>query len=252
MTECTVDRKEFLKFIPLFGKDTEDIVLRVKDDEIEATVSQLTHYLKACMAAEGCVPGKVAINDLPRLIAFLKANKDDNVTIVQGGLGKILHVAVGISTLQMPSSTYIKSQKETSIIEQLIERCQNNMWTKWERFPLEYSGRINSADFVVASHMSKVVGERANCKTDFSVNDNEFVMRAGKGVKAKMFVRVPIIDAKGPSTTATSAYGHWLPDLLQCLPSGEVDIHTGEDTVLILKQEDNFLLLVLDMDYEED
>ena len=252
MTECTVDRKEFLKFIPLFGKDTEDIVLRVKDDEIEATVSQMTHYLKACMAAEGCVPGKVAINDLPRLIAFLKANKDDNVTIVQGGLGKILHVAVGISTLQMPSSTYIKSQKETSIIEQLIERCQNNMWTKWERFPLEYSGRINSADFVVASHMSKVVGERANCKTDFSVNDNEFVMRAGKGVKAKMFVRVPIIDAKGPSTTGTSAYGHWLPDLLQCLPSGEVDIHTGEDTVLILKQEDNFLLLVLDMDYEED
>ena len=224
----------------------------MKDDEIEATVSQMTHYLKACMAAEDCVLGKIAINDLPRLIAFLKANKDDNVTIVQGGLGKILHVAVGISTLQMPSSTYIKSQKETSIIEQLIERCQNNMWTKWERFPLEYSGRINSADFVVASHMSKVVGERANCKTDFSVNDNEFVMRAGKGVKAKMFVRVPIIDAKGPSTTATSAYGHWLPDLLQCLPSGEVDIHTGEDTVLILKQEDNFLLLVLDMDYEED
>ena len=117
---------------------------------------------------------------------------------------------------------------------------------------MEYSGRINSADFLVAAQMSKVVGEKANCKTEFSVNDSEFVIRAGKGVKAKMFVRVPIIDAKGPSTTAVSAFGYWLPDLLNCLPPGEVDIHTGKDTVFILRQEDNFLLLVLDMDYDEE
>jgi len=59
------------------------------------------------------------------------------------------------------------------------------------------------------------------------------------------------VDA--PSSLARSAFDDWLPELLFNLPVGELDLHTGDETVLILEQvSTNFLMIVIDQEYEED
>lgn len=253
MNEFTVDRKAFLKFLPLFGKELQDITLRIKDEEIEAAVGHMTHYLKARMPATDGDGSTVTINDVPRLITFLKASTSVSAQLSQAEAGKTLHVRCGNSKLQLPSSTYVRSQREVGLIERLVEKANEGLWTKWVSFPLNYSATINTGEFGPAVQMTKVVGDKLSCKTNFSAADGEMVIHAGKGAKAKMFVTVPLIDAEGPQDRAAkSTFGYWLPSLLDCLPPGEVKAHTGEDTVMVFRQQDNFLLIVMDQDYEED
>ena len=253
MNEFTVDRKALLKFLPLFGKELQDITLRVKAEEIEAAVGHMTHYLKSRMPATDCDGNSITVNDVPRLITFLKASTSTTARFSQVEAGKTLHVSCGNSKLQLPSSTYVRSQREVGLIERLVKEADENLWTKWVSFPLNYSATINTGEFGPAVQMTKVVGDKLSCKTNFSPADSEMVIHAGKGAKAKMFVTVPLIDAEGPQDRAAkSTFGYWLPSLLDCLPPGEVKAHTGEDTVMVFRQEDNFLLIVMDQDYEED
>jgi hypothetical protein len=68
-----------------------------------------------------------------------------------------------------------------------------------------------------------------------------------------MFVRAPLIDIESPDISARSAFDYWLPELLENLPSGELDIHTSDECVIVLKQvSTDFLMVVIDQEYEED
>ena len=253
MNEFTADRKDFLRFLPMFGKDLQDITIQIHEDEIEGAVGQMTHYLKARMLIKDGSGTDITINDIPRLTTFLKATTSQDVTLVQSEVGKTLHVTGGNSKLQLPSSTYVRSQQGVGLIERLVETAKENMWTKWVSFPLNYSATVNTGELAPAVQMAKIVGDRLSCKTNFSPTDGELVIHAGKGAKAKMFVRVPLIDVEGPSDcSANSTFGYWLPTLLDCLPAGEVKVHTGKDTVMVFRQEDDFLLVVMDQDYDEE
>ena len=78
-------------------------------------------------------------------------------------------------------------------------------------------------------------------------------MRGGKQSTGKMFVRAPLTQVEAPGSNARSAFDKWLPELLNNLPSGDVDIHTGDETVLIIEQATTqFLMVVIDQQYEED
>ena len=253
MNEFTTDRKALLKFLPLFGKELDDISFKIEDDEIEGAVGHITHYIRSRLPVENATGRTVTISDVQTVMTFLKASKDNNVTFKQSDAGKTLHINCGNSKLQLPTSTYVKSQREVGLIERIVNQSEANLWTKWVSFPLDYSASINTGDIAPAIQMAKVVGDKLSCKTDFSVSDGELVIHAGKGIKAKMFVRVPLINPAGPTAkSAKATFGYWLPILLDCLPAGEVEIHTGDDTEMVFKQGEDFLLVLMDQNFEED
>jgi hypothetical protein len=253
MNEFTTDRKQLLAFLASFGKDLEDLNIRISEDEIEAVIGQMTHYLRARLSVTDGTQGGVTISDLKRLVTFLKACSSEYATIAQAAGGKTLHVTCGNSKLQLPSSTYVRSQREVGLIERLVQKAQDGMWTKWVNFPLNYSALVATAHFAPVTQMVKVIGDKLSCRTEFSADDGELAIRAGKGTQGKMFVRIPLTDATGPNNSANSTFGYWLPSLLTCLPEGDITIHTGEDTVMVFQQESSgFLLIVMDQDYEED
>ena len=253
MNECTLERKGFLRFLAQFGKDLMDLRLGIKGEQIEAAVGNITYYIRNRMDAADTEGVHITINDIPRLIAFLKINKADNVTLAQVAAGKTLHVTCGNSKLQLPSITYVSSQREVNLIDTLVMQSESNMWTKWVDFPLNYRATVNTGALHPVVQMHKVIGDKLTCRMEFAMSDEEMVIYAGKKVRGTMFVRIPLIDCAGPENqTAQSAYGYWLPGLLDCLPPGEVNIHTGEDTVLIFRQDPDFLLIVMDQAYEEE
>ena len=68
-----------------------------------------------------------------------------------------------------------------------------------------------------------------------------------------MFVRANLTQVEAPMSSARSAFDKWLPELLNNLPKGEVEIHTANESVLIVEQAStDFLMIVIDQEYEED
>ena len=253
MNECTLDRKVLLKFLAQFGKDLRDLTINIHHMQVEASVGNITHYIRNRMDAVDTDGTSITINDVPRLVSFIKASTSENATMAQSSAGKTLHVTCGNNKLQLPSSTYVASQREVGLVERLVKQSEDNMWTKWVDFPLDYSATVNTGALYPVVQMTKVIGDKLTCRMEFCPSEGEMVIHAGKKVRGTMFVRVPLIDAVGTENrTAKSAYGYWLPMLLDCLPAGEVNVHVGEDTVLVFRQDPDFLLIVMDQQYEED
>ena len=254
MSQFTADRKKLVLFLKGFGKDIQDIRLKVCGgaDELEGSIGTITHYLRARIPVNDIEAGDIVINDLPKVLKFLDGSKSDTTTLLQESIGKTLYITCGNSKIHLPSSSYVRSQKDVSLLERMVAQAENNMWTSWISFPLDYTGTVNTGDLKQVKQMSKVIGDKMACKMDFYANESEILFRAGKKVQGQMFVKVPVVNAAGPPGYCTSTFGYWLPKLLETLPSGEVDIHTGADTVMIAKQDDSYLLVVMDQDYEED
>tara|TARA_R100000406_G_scaffold96211_1_gene93299 strand:+ start:4249 stop:5010 length:762 start_codon:yes stop_codon:yes gene_type:complete len=252
VVKFTGDNKTLTKFLEGFGKDLQDIALRISEEQIEAAVGKETHYLRRQIGIRGGEEGVISISDLPKVVAFLKATKAGEVTFQQMGKSSTLHISCGNSKLQVPTSSYLQSQSDVSLIEKLIRKSEKNMWQSWASFPLDYHAQAKGEDFYPAAQFSKVISGKFSCKSEFDP-DGEFVIRAGSKVKGKMFVRVPLTNVESPPNSANSGFAYWLPVLLSNLPSGDVTIHTGDDTVLVIEQpETGFLLVVMDQDYDEE
>ena len=252
MTSFKVNNKDLTQFITGFGKELPDIVFRVKDDYVESAVGKDTHYLRRRMNVREVEVGDIAVSDVSRLLAFLKATKTGEVSINQMGKTSVLHVACGKSTLQIPTSSYLTTQKQLPLIERLVAEGETNMWQKWANFNLVCHGIVNGEDFAPAAQFDKVIGGKFSCKTNFDPS-GEFVVSAGSKAKGKMFVRVPVTNCESNNSAVNSAFAYWLPSLLANLPPGPLNLHTGDETVLVIEQGDTgFLLVVMDQEYEED
>tara|TARA_R100001015_G_C4628022_1_gene187934 strand:- start:1377 stop:2135 length:759 start_codon:yes stop_codon:yes gene_type:complete len=252
MTRFKVNNKDLTQFITGFGKELPDIVFRVKDDYIESAVGKDTHYIRRRLNVKEAKPGEIAVSDVTRLLSFLKATKAGEVTINQMNKTTVLHVACGKSTLQLPTSSYLVTQKQLPLIERLVKEGEKNMWQKWANFSLDCHGIVNGEDFAPAAQFDKVIGGKFSCKTAFDPASG-FVIHAGGKAKGKMFVRIPVTNSESKNTTVKSAFAYWLPALLSNLPPGPLNLHTGDETVLVLEQGDTgFLLVVMDQEYEED
>ena len=91
-------------------------------------------------------------------LVFLKATKTGEVSINQMGKTSVLHVACGKSTLQLPTSSYLTTQKQLPLIERLVNEGEKNMWQKWASFSLDCHGIVNGEDFAPAAQFDKVIG----------------------------------------------------------------------------------------------
>jgi hypothetical protein len=253
MTEFTISHSKLKDFLGSFGKDLADLVIEAKSDGIHASVGKDTHFIRRKVECDVSQSGKVNVSDLAKVKAFMGTMKSGDLKITQSGKASTLHIVGPSSSLQLPTSSYIQSQDKVGLMSRLIREAEESMWRKWAGFPLKYHAKVTADSLKPASKFSKVVGSKFSCKTEFDPQGAELVIRGGSSSKGKMFVRAPLIDIDSPDISARSAFDYWLPELLENLPSGELDIHTGDESVIVLKQvSTDFLMVVIDQEYEED
>ena len=253
MTEFTISKKAFTDFLDTFGKGLEDIALRVQESGITASVGTMTHYIKRDASADVVEEGTMHIGNLDKVRTFMKSSGGDDITLDQQSTSGMLNGICANSKLQLPGTNYIKSQREVHLIEKLISESEAADWKHWVGDKLTCHATISSVHLRPVANMAKVVGDKLTCKARFDAMDMEMVFHAGKATSGKMFVRVPIHDSWGPDMGVESTFAHWLPELMGTVPNGDVKVHTGESTVLVITQEDTgYLLVVMDQQFEED
>ena len=79
MAQFTADRKKLATFLKTFGKDIQDILLKVSGDAalLEASVGTITHFLRARLPVTDIEAGDITINDLPKVLKFIEGNKSE-------------------------------------------------------------------------------------------------------------------------------------------------------------------------------
>jgi len=253
MTNFTIKTDNLQNFLNSLGKDLADVVINVNDNGISAEVGRDTHYIKRSMDCGVTKTGSINISDLPKCKSFLNTCKKVEVSVTQNSRTGTLHIRTDGTSLQLPTSSYIQSQDKVGLISKLIKQSQENMWQTWHSQKLNYHAKVSGDSLKPATNFSKVLGGKFACKTEFDPQGKELVIRGGTKSKGTMFVKAPLFDIASPSISAKSAFDSWLPELLNNLPRGDLYIYTGDETVLVLEQpETNFLMVVIDQEYEED
>lgn len=253
MASFTISKETFNNFLTSFGRDLSDIAIDVNADNISAAVANSTHYIYRKVDCGTESKGKLYITDIVKLKSFLSTVKVADLYLSQEGKTGTLHIRAGNSSLQLPTSSYVESQKRLGLLNKTIKQSKESMWTTWFNTPLTHHARVSAESLKPATGFKKVLGGKFACKTEFDSDGEEFIIRGGKSQTGKMFVRAKLSNVDAPSSLARSAFDDWLPELLFNLPVGELDLHTGDETVLILEQvSTNFLMIVIDQEYEED
>ena len=112
---------------------------------------------------------------------------------------------------------------------------------------------INVIKIAIGQNAVQIMTREGDDDRIRACGDNEFIVRGGKSATGKMFVRATLTQLEAPATSARSAFDKWLPDLLSNIPNGDVEIHTANESVLIVEQPStDFLMIVIDQEYEED
>jgi len=254
MASFTIGRDTFGNFLSSFGKDLSDLVIKVSSNGISSAVGQQTHYIRRQVECGTTDTGNVYITDIPKLKSFISTVKSQNLTLTQSSKTGTLHVQCDKSSLQLPTSSYIKSQELVGLIEKIIKQSEEGMWQRWTHLDLTYHAKVTAESLRPATGFKKVLGDKYSCKTEFDPQGEEFVIRGGKSATGKMFIRASLTNIAAPeSHPARSAFDKWLPELLSNLPNGELNLYTGDETVLVLEQPfTNFLMVIMDQEYEED
>jgi hypothetical protein len=253
MVDFEISRESFNNFLSSFGKDLGDLVIKVTGEGITASVGQPTHYIRRGVLCGTGQTGNVYLSDIPKLKSFLSTSKSADLNISQSDKTGTLHVQCDKSSLQLPTSSYIKSNEMVGAIEKVIRNSEESMWQKWSYTDLNYHAKVTAESLKPATGFKKVLGDKYSCKTEFDPSASEFVIRGGKSATGKMFVKAPLTNVSSPDRAAKSAFDKWLPELLSNIPNGEIDLYTGDETVLVLSQPStNFLMVVMDQEYEED
>lgn len=253
MTEITISKESFGRFISCFGKDVGDILIIADEDSISAAVAKSTHYIYRKIDCDVAKVGNIYISDLPKIKSYLSTIKSSEIEISQLEKGGTLHIKCDSSSLQVPSTTHIESYKQASLVQKAVHTSKLNMWQTWFDTPLTHHAKISGESLAPATGFAKVLGDKYSCKTEFDTDSAEFIIRGGNSTTGKMFVRAELTEIDAPSTAVRSAFDKWLPELLNNLPTGNFNLHTGDETILVLEQpETDFLMLVVDQEYEED
>ena len=253
MVDFTVSRETFNNFLGSFGKDLGDLVIKVTTEGIVAAVGQQTHYIRRKVDCGTGQTGNIYVSDIPKLKSFIATAKSADMTINQSAKTGTLHIQGDKASLQLPTSSYIKSQEMVGLMERLIRQSEDSMWQKQANLSLDYHARVTAESLKPATGFKKVLGDKYSCKTEFDPQGQELVIRGGKSATGKMFVRAPLSGIASPEITARSAFDKWLPELLSNLPNGELNLYTGDETVLVLEQPStHFLMVIMDQEYEED
>jgi len=253
MTQFTINRDNIGAFLSSFGKDLGDIAFVVSKDSIQATVAKSTHYVYRKTDCDIITPGNLYISDIPKVKSFLSTNKIPELSFSQEGKTGTLYIRCGNTSLQLPTTSHIESQTKVGLMAKTVAESKESMWRTWFNKPLTHHAQVSAESLKPATGFKKVLGDKFACKTEFDVDGEQFIIRGGKSETGKMFVKAPLTHVEATGIPVRSAFDKWLPELINNLPVGDFELHTGDETVLILEQpETDFLMVVIDQVYEED
>jgi len=247
----TISRKVLSSFLGSFTKGTDNLAIRVGENNITVAVGALTHYLKRSVEVQESDAGKIFITDLTRLMTYLGTASASDVTVSQSGRGRALQVRAGKSSLELPTSSFVASEEQVPLIEKVIAKSESSMWTSFGPASLEASGNISGVDLYGLSKADKIVGSGLSCKVVYRPRDNELALMAKNTNKGKMFATAEVEAVSGVKESYESNFAHWLPELLTTVPDTVVQFHMGESAPLVIRDQDgSYLLLVFDQEVE--
>ena len=128
MTSFSITRDKLNSFLSSFGKDLMDIAITVNRDSVHAAVAKSTHYISRQVECSDAVPGNLYISDIPKVKAFLATSKIPDLSFTQEGKTGTLHIRCGNTSLQIPTTSYIESQKKVGLMSKTISDAQDSMW----------------------------------------------------------------------------------------------------------------------------
>ena len=251
MTKVRIDKKQLLDYLSSFGKNTEDLHIKFTVDDgvgwMKTTVAFISHYLKKKRQVKGEVidAGSIDITELIKVRQFLKAGKEDTVSITQLGSAKTLSITCGSSKVTMPTSSTTVSHSKAVLFEKLIDAAVASKWTKFHDCDLSASGKITLDELSTVSKMRGILNSSPIFKVTAHSSESEFLISAGKRHETKLFTTLELRDSTGPAEgSVVSTFGSWLMDNIALLGKGEATIHMGEGTILAIEKEEDLLVIV--------
>ena len=247
MTKITVDRSDLMKFLSGFTKGIEDLRINCSGIHMTVQVAYANYYLrKRLIVSDIEEEGIIHIAMLEKFLKFLKASKQDDVTLRQVSPVKPLHIDAGGNRLQIPSTDEIESHAKVNAMSKVINSCIGDNFTTFYKSPLTAHGTLfETKDLISLAGMRTLVSDDSQFKLRVHCGEEEFGIVAGKAASGRLFTTLPISDTDGPSATVQSYYGDWLPACLQFLDDEQARFHMGDGTPIIFDQ-DNTLLVIID------
>ncbi len=246
MTELTIDRKQLASLLSGFGNNVGDLRLVVTDETIGGAVAFMSHFLRKTETIKGQVKTKGAlhISELAKVQKFVKSLKTDEVTIKQLGTTKPLYITAGGSKLQLPTSATIVSFSKVSLFAQLIGDAKKSEWTKFHNADLDVHGTVDLAALTGVTKMRGILNSSPVFRVVANAEEKEFTVTAGKKHEARLFSTAALVDAKGPGAPIESTFGAWLMQALALMRPQPAEIHFGANTVLVIEQGEDLLVVI--------
>ena len=249
MTKLTVDRKNLLDYLTSFGKGVTDVRMSCAGNRLTVEVGFATYYLrKQLVGATIEDEGIIHIALLEKAIAFLKASKQDSVTLRQTAETKPLHMEAGGNKLQLPSTDDITTAAKTVVVRALLEKASAQGWSKFADDELSVHATLKTKDLISLAGMKGLLAKDSMYKMRIHCGEGEFGIVAGKAATGRLFTTLPALDTDGPNATVQTHFGEWLPTCLQFLDDGETRLHMGDDTLVIFEQQNTLLMIFNESD----
>ena len=246
MARLNINKALFQTFLTGFGPGVGDLKVEAKSGHLHGVVALPTHLLRTQVPADIEDSGAIIFSDIPKVLSFLRAlPKNANSLSVWQPKNRPLKLSCGMTSVEIPTTDYVRSNINVPRALLLIEEAENDLWKSWAGESLGSHMRLDSAWLSEVGDMRKVVGKDMTYITTFDPPESKFIITAGQAGGVKMSVGVELETHDGPR--ASSTFGPWLSDLMRCVPAGPVDAFTADDYILVLHHvEKEHLLIILD------
>jgi len=246
MTKITVNKSEFLSFLSVFTKGLPDLRIEVSGTRLIVEVAYASFYLRKYFVSPNpyAEDGALHIADLEKAIKFIKATKEDTITLRQIDTHKPLHIDAGGNKLQLPSTDDIESASKCVYIRGLLAESQEGGWSEFGTDRLSTHATMMTKDLLSFANMRGLLGKDTDFKLRIHCGEEEIGIVAGKAASGRLFTTIPATDTDGPATTVDSMFSDALPTCLNYLDDGEARMHMGRNTIVIFEQVTTLLMVV--------
>ena len=245
MTKITVNKSEFVSFLSVFTKGVPDLRLDCAGSRVTVEIAYASFYLrKYFFSVQVIEEGAIHIADFEKALKFMKATKEDTVTLRQVDTHKPLHIEAGGNKLQLPSTNDIESAVKAITIRSLLKKCQESGWNSFGNTSLSTHSSLMTKDLLSFANMRGILAKDTDFKLRIHCGEEEIGIVAGKAASGRLFATVPATDTDGPATTVESMFSDALPNCLNYLDDGSARMHMGKGTIVIFEQLSTLLMVV--------
>ena len=246
MTKITVNKSDFLSFLSPFTKGLPDLRMEASGTRLIVEVAYASFYLRKYFLSPTpfAEDGVLHIADLEKAIKFIKATKEDNITLRQLDTHKPLHIDAGGNKLQLPSTDDIESASKCVYIRGLLTASQEAGWSAFGTDRLNTHVTMMTKDLLSFANMRGLLGKDTDFKLRIHCGEEEMGIVGGKASTGRLFTTLSVTDTDGPATTIQSMFTDSLPASLNYLDDGVTRMHMGNNTRVIFEQTATLLVVV--------